>query len=67
MELIAFPEDVAIGGIEAQAGMLEADAENTIREAEALVLSLLRGDRAWRQSRPEARKADLAFGPRAVA
>ncbi len=52
MRLLSFPEDVAIGGLEAQADRLANDAATAAAEAEALVRSLLRGDRMWLEVRP---------------
>jgi len=54
MRVLTFPDDVAIGGLEAQAERLADDAALAAAEAEALVLSLLRGDRLWRERRPVA-------------
>lgn len=67
MYLLAFPDDVAIGGLEAQAGQLADETDRTIREAEALALSLLRGDTAWRQMGREHPEDTRAWGPRRVA
>jgi len=67
MRLLSFPEDVAIGGLEAQADRLANDAALAAAEAEALVRSLLRGDRAWRESRPAAPTHVRADGARRVA
>ncbi len=68
MRLLTFPEDVSIGGLEAQADRLADDAARAAAEAEALVLSILRGDRQWREQRPAQRiTAVQAAGPRRVA
>lgn len=68
MRLLTFPEDVAIGGLEAQADRLANDAAIAAAEAEALVRSLLRGDRAWRaETRPVQVDNAHRSGPRAVA
>lgn len=67
MYLLAFPDDVAIGGLEAQAGKLADETDRTIREAEALALSLLRGDRSWREMDREGVRQVEGWGPRRVA
>ncbi|AKU92165.1 hypothetical protein [Vulgatibacter incomptus] len=48
MRLLSIPDDVAIGGIDAQALRLAEDAARAADEAEALVRSLFRGDSSWR-------------------
>ena len=56
MQLFTFPDDVAIGGLEAQADRLADEAALATEQAEALILSILRGDRRWREEAPRREK-----------
>ena len=48
MQILPLPDHVVIDGLEFHASRLAEDAARATAEAEALVISLLRGDDAWR-------------------
>lgn len=52
MRILSLPDDVMIGGLDAQAERLSLDAALAAEAAEALVRSVRSGDSTWRQRTP---------------
>lgn len=66
MILRSIPDHVAIGGVDAQAQRLAEEAERAASMAQSLVLSLLRGDSAWRKSAPGEPVKEVSTWPRSA-